>query len=60
MDSLIQEWIGKEVYVKTVGLLSPTTKAKLLKVDPSGVMLELPKGQTFVPMTAVLHISLLA
>jgi len=60
MDSLIQEWIGKQVYVKQTGLLSPTVKAKLLKVDQSGILLELSKGHTFVPMTSLFHISLMA
>lgn len=60
MNSLINDWVGRQIHVKLIGLFSPTIKAKLLKVDSSGVLLELPEGQTFVPMTSVFHISLIS
>ena len=33
-------------------------EGKLIQVGESGVMLELPTGRTFVPVSAILHISL--
>jgi hypothetical protein len=33
-------------------------EGKLVQVGEAGVMLDLPKGRTFVPISAILHISL--
>jgi hypothetical protein len=65
MESLIGEWIGKIVKV-TLRLgggynTSPEGKLEgmLLQVSEAGLMIELPKnGQTFVPVSAMLYISL--
>ncbi|MFO0876523.1 MAG: hypothetical protein U0840_04045 [Gemmataceae bacterium] len=65
MESLIGEWVGKVVAVSLrlgggyaaesrVSLL----EGKLLQVGEAGVMLELPPGPTFVPLSAILYIRL--
>jgi hypothetical protein len=33
-------------------------EGKLVQVGEAGMMLELPQGRTFVPISAILHISL--
>ena len=64
MGSLIGEWAGKVVSValRLGGGFAATGAAilegKLVQVGEAGVMLELPKGRTFVPTSAILHISL--
>ena len=64
MQSLIGEWTGKMVSValRLGGGFGANTgsalEGKLLQVDDAGVMLELPKGRTFVPTSAILYISL--
>ncbi len=65
MESLIGEWVGKEVRVMlrlgggwAEDHKTSMLKGKLIQVGDTGVMLELPKGRTFVPATAILHISL--
>lgn len=35
-----------------------TLKGKLLEVGESGVLIELPKGQTFIPVSSILHVTL--
>ena len=50
MNSLIGEWTEKIVAV--------TLHGRLLRVDSSGVLLEQPKGQAFVPVSAILHVVL--
>jgi len=60
MQSIISEWIGKDVSV--VLLNSHWTsegkqQGKLIGVDSVGLLLEVPKGQAFVPLTSVLQIS---
>jgi hypothetical protein len=64
MKSLIGEWAGKVVSVALRlegGFSAPGAtmlEGKLVQVEEAGVMLELPKGLTFVPTSAILHISL--
>ena len=64
MGSLIGEWAGKVVSValRLGGGFTSSGAAmlegKLVQVGEAGVMLELPKGRTFVPVSAILHISL--
>jgi hypothetical protein len=64
MESLISEWTGKVVSValRLGGGFAASGAAmlegKLVQVGEAGVMLELPKGRTFVPISAILHISL--
>ncbi|MFN0018169.1 MAG: hypothetical protein ACKVP0_07920 [Pirellulaceae bacterium] len=74
MESLIGEWTGKIVCVSLrlgggteVVHKSAALEGKLVQVGETGVMLDLPKGNkffpisglTFVPISAVLHIRLL-
>ncbi|MDD8042199.1 MAG: hypothetical protein QM518_16050 [Verrucomicrobiota bacterium] len=65
MESLIGEWVSKDVSVMlrlgggwAGGHKTSMLKGKLIQVGDSGVMLELPTGLKFVPVTAILHISL--
>jgi hypothetical protein len=66
MESLIGKWVGKDVSVmlRLGGGFAPGEhkKAKLegnlTQVGEAGVMLELPTGRTFVPVSAILQISL--
>ena len=65
MESVIGEWEGQVVSValRLGGGWTATGAAilegKLVQVGEAGVMLELPKkGRTFVPISAMLHISL--
>lgn len=62
MELIIGEWVGKTVSVKLKvgGMASPVTiEGKLINVGTSGVLVELAKGRTFVPIASILHISLL-
>ena len=57
MKELIGEWVGQHVWVTVRGvLIGVWMKGDLLKVDESGVLLEQPKGETFIPATSILHI----
>ena len=60
-----EKWTGKIVSValRLGGGFDANSKAamledKLVQVGEAGIMLELPKGQTFVPISAILYISL--
>lgn len=61
---LIREWTGQAVaVVLRVGGGFPahkqsTLEGKLLNVSETGLLLELPKEKTFVPVSAILHVSL--
>jgi hypothetical protein len=66
MESLIGEWAGKVVSVALrlgggfTAAGAAILEGKLVQVGEAGVMLELSKkGRTFVPISAMLHISLL-
>jgi hypothetical protein len=60
MRDIVGEWIKREVNV-TLRLASPITlQGALIDVDDTGVLLQLPQGQTFIPVTSILHVSLLA
>jgi len=59
MRDIVGDWINREVNV-TLRLTSPITlQGPLLDVDDTGVLLQLPQGQTFVPTSSILHVSLL-
>ena len=57
MKNLVGEWIGKIVHVKLRAPVPTPLEGALLKADESGILIEMPKGQTFVPITAILHIT---
>ncbi len=62
MDSIIGKWVGKTVSLtlKVGGIASAVTiEGTLVNIGASGVLLKLPKGQTFVPVASILHITLL-
>ena len=62
MDSIIREWVGKQVSVtlKAGGIATPVTvEGKLINVGEPGALLESPKGRTFVPVASIQYINLL-
>ena len=59
MTKSIASWVGKNVDVTLRIFIGVRFKGKLMEVDESGILLEMPKGQTFIPVTSILHISLL-
>lgn len=65
MKSLIGQWEGRIVSVALrlgggwTAIGAAMLEGKLVQVGEAGVMLELPKkGRTFVPISAMLHITL--
>jgi hypothetical protein len=59
MQKLLADWIGKKIHVTLRTTMPTTLQGVLLEFDESGIMLEMPKGRTFVPVTSILHVSLL-
>ena len=62
MKSIIGDWVGKSVSLtlKVGGIATAVTiEGTLINVGDSGILLELPKGRTFVPVASILHVSLL-
>jgi hypothetical protein len=62
MKTIIGDWVGKHVSLtlKVGGIATAVTiEGTLIKIGEAGVLLELPKGRTFVPVAAILHISLM-
>jgi hypothetical protein len=49
------EWVGHQVRVSLRSTEQVT--GNLVAVDELGVVLEIPKGPMFIPMTAVMHVS---
>jgi hypothetical protein len=59
MKKLLADWVGKTVHV-TLRASTPTPiQGLLIEADESGIMLEMKKGRTFIPVTSILHLSLL-
>jgi hypothetical protein len=62
MRDMIASWVGKAVSV-TLRLggaaTAVTLDGTLLQVGDAGVLLQLPRGQTIVPLASILHVSLL-
>lgn len=60
MTTLLNEWIGKRVHLTLRATISSSFEGILLKADATGILMEAPKGVTFVPLTSILHVSLMA
>ncbi len=60
MASLIGDWVGHVVAVtlQVGGVGAITLTGRLLNIDTTGVVIEQPKGQTYVPTSAILHVVL--
>ncbi len=61
MKSVIGNWVGNVVSLtlKVGGIATAVTiEGKMLNVSEAGILLEMPKGQTFVPVASILHVSL--
>lgn len=56
---MLAEWVGKKVHVTLRDMMPTPLHGVLLESDESGIMLDLPKGRTFIPVTSILHVSLL-
>lgn len=56
--SLIAEWVDQHVHVTLNATMPTIVQGKLLGADESGILLELANGPSFIPVTAILHISL--
>ena len=59
MENLIAKWIGTKVHVTLRATMPTPIQGILIAADKSGIMLELPKGDTFIPVTSILHVSLM-
>ena len=59
MKNLLAKWIGKTVHVTLRATMPTPIQGILIAADESGIMLELPKGDTFIPVTSILHLSLM-
>ncbi|QDU25567.1 hypothetical protein ETAA8_06360 [Anatilimnocola aggregata] len=57
MESVIASWIGKHVSITLHSTIPTPLDGKLVAIDASGILLQLSYGQTYVPMTSVLHLS---
>jgi hypothetical protein len=58
MKNAIGKWIGKNVHVTLRATVPTPMQGTLVEVDESGILLEMPKGRSFIPVTSILHISL--
>jgi hypothetical protein len=59
MKNLLADWIGKKVHVTLRASMPTPLLGVLIESDESGIMLELQKGRTFIPVTSILHVTLL-
>ena len=57
MKELIQDWIGENVSLTLRAAMPVELKGKLVQANGYGVLLELEKGRTFIPVTSILHIT---
>ena len=53
----LHEWVGMHVVVALRSTITVSTHGILREIDESGVLLETPRGHTFIPMSSVLHMS---
>ena len=53
----LQEWVGVHVTIALRSTITVSVHGVLREIDEGGVLLEVPRGHTFIPMTSVLHIS---
>jgi hypothetical protein len=62
MREVIAGWVGKSVSVTLHGqglAMAVTLKGRLEHANDAGLLLQLAKGQTYVPLASILHVSLL-
>jgi hypothetical protein len=58
-EEVLTDWAGKTVHVILRASVPTPLQGELLEFDESGIVLLMPKGHTFIPMTSILHVSLL-
>ncbi|MBI3408224.1 MAG: hypothetical protein HY040_07695 [Planctomycetes bacterium] len=58
MKNLLADWVGKRVHVTLRASMPTPLQGVLADADESGIMLEMPKGRTFIPVTSILHVSM--
>ena len=56
MASVLSRWRGKPVTVFYADRNLVEASGKMHESDDTGIMIELPGGRTFIPLTAILHI----
>ena len=57
MREFIAGWVGQTV---SVTLQTPVTlEGRLVQAGDAGLLLQLAKGQTYIPLPSILHVSLL-
>ena len=60
MKNLLSKWIGKKVHVTLRTAMPVPVEGVLIDADELGIMIELAKGDSYIPATSILHISLLS
>ena len=60
MKNLLDDWIGQTVHVTLRATVPTPMEGILAATEESGVMLDMPDGRTFVPVTSIMHVSRMA
>lgn len=53
----LHEWVGIHVTVALRSTITVSVHGILREIDEFGVLIETPRGHTYIPMTSVLHVS---
>jgi hypothetical protein len=53
----LHEWVGVHVSIALRSTITVSLHGILREIDESGILIETPRGHTFVPMSSVLHMS---
>ncbi len=53
----LHEWVGVHVNIALRSTITASVHGILREIDEYGLLLETPRGHTYIPMNSVLHIS---
>lgn len=53
----LHEWVGVHVTIALRSTITVSVHGILREIDDTGVLIETPRGHTFIPMASVLHMS---
>lgn len=53
----LHEWVGVHVTIALRSTITVSVHGILREIDDTGVLIETPRGHTFIPMGSVLHMS---
>jgi hypothetical protein len=53
----LHEWVGVHVNIALRSTITVSVHGILREIDDNGVLIETPRGHTYIPMYSVLHIS---